>query len=294
MKYMFLYQYMIYLAMLLVLGCGKENALSSADEPKLTKPSHLLQKMGMDLKVLVTSNTIPQPHSEISLSRSISGVMPAYHWRGVTDSNGVAKIEMEANEQDPFWRNGISGYYSARLTDLQTQEVLNQWNSIPINGGERDTLILPIGGKAFRVTPKLAQLLSAPELLEMNGQSYFIIPDVALFVPRRSAGLYVSIRLSNIENASFPSGVKVKKIWIIHGGEIREAILRTRYAPNRQQDTLGLHEVRVVADGNPVGEIGRRFDAVVEIEDMNGNLYLLKASEQRSQTGLKIRATAFL
>lgn len=285
----------VFLAIFLTLGCGKVSLLSSESVPKLTKPTNLSMKSRTELRVLVTSNTVPQPNRQVSISRSVSGIIPAYNWTGVTGANGVTEIEITLDESDPLGRIGIAGYYSARLINLQTQEVIDEWNSIPINGEDGDSLILPIDGKPYRVTPQLAQLLSAPELIEVNGQTYFpVIDGLSHLIEPRPGGLRIWISLHNIENALLPSGIKINKAWIINGGEIWEPNFRpTGYNPNPSKDSLGLHELGVFADGGPGWKPNTRVDVIVEIEDINGKKYLLKASEERGQTGLTI-GLAFL
>jgi hypothetical protein len=113
----------------------------------------------------VTNNGVPVPGVEVAFSRSISGVAHEYAWKGITDAEGKVEIRIVASEQR-FWRVGATGMYVARATNPTTGAVTGQWGSIPINGNQKATLLLPVGGQARVVS---VTSLSAPTASALTG-----------------------------------------------------------------------------------------------------------------------------
>ncbi len=95
---------------------------------------------------IVTQNGSPVAGTSVAFSRSVSGWVADYRWRGTTNTSGLAQVEIVADSPILSMANA-SGYYSARATDA-TGAVVGIWMSIPINGGKETTLTLPVGGMA--------------------------------------------------------------------------------------------------------------------------------------------------
>ena len=92
--------------------------------------------------VILTGDVGPVPDARVEFSRSISGRARVYRWRGTTDSEGRATIEIR-----PESRRSISGYYAVRAVEI-AGNTLAKWESVPINSGREITLLLPVGGIA--------------------------------------------------------------------------------------------------------------------------------------------------
>lgn len=107
--------------------------------------------------VFLTRDGGPIPDVRIEFSRSVSGRTRDYRWKGTTDADGRATIEIR-----PGSRRSVSGYYAVRAVDI-AGNTISRWESVPINSGRKITLLLPVGGAA-RV--KEEQLL-APETLAL-------------------------------------------------------------------------------------------------------------------------------
>lgn len=75
----------------------------------------------------------------VELSRSISGKPSNFAWSGVTDAQGVARIEIGSDN--------VNGYYRARA--VIDGAVQGSWSSIPVNGGYQVTVELHVGGKTL-------------------------------------------------------------------------------------------------------------------------------------------------
>ena len=137
---------------LIWLGCGREQPLSSGVEPP---PVAGLAKLAVGagsadraaVVAIVTRDGVPVKGVEVALSRSVSGQVPDYRWKGTTDADGQAEIEITTGDGQ-FWRMGASGYYLVRATDAVSASAIGQWGSIPIDGGSETVLTLPIGGAA--------------------------------------------------------------------------------------------------------------------------------------------------
>lgn len=107
--------------------------------------------------VYLTRDGGPMPDLRVEFSRSVSGRARDYRWRGTTDAEGRATIEIR-----PESTGSVSGYYAVRAVDI-AGDIISGWASVPINGGREITLLLPVGGVA-RV--KAEQPL-APETLAL-------------------------------------------------------------------------------------------------------------------------------
>ncbi|MDE3000613.1 MAG: 5'-nucleotidase C-terminal domain-containing protein [Gemmatimonadota bacterium] len=84
----------------------------------------------------------PTSDVRIEFSRSVSGRAREYRWRGTTDGEGRATIEIRHEGS-----GSVSGYYAVRAVDIAGNTV-SKWKSVPINGGREITLLLPAGGVA--------------------------------------------------------------------------------------------------------------------------------------------------
>ena len=107
--------------------------------------------------VFLSRDGVPVREARVEFSRSVSGRANDYRWRGTTDAEGRATIEIQSES-----RRSVSGYYAVRAVDI-AGEPISRWGSVPINGGREITLLLPVGGVA-RV--KAEQPL-APETLAL-------------------------------------------------------------------------------------------------------------------------------
>ncbi len=107
--------------------------------------------------VFLTRDGGPIPNVRVEFSRSVSGRARDYRWKGTTDADGGATIEIRSEG-----RQSVSGYYAVRAVDI-AGNTISRWESVPINSGREITLLLPVGGVA-RV--KAEQLL-APETLAL-------------------------------------------------------------------------------------------------------------------------------
>ncbi|GEM_PF-2599418 len=105
----------------------------------------------------VTRNAAPVAGVQVGFSRAISGRVPDYRWTGLTDANGRAEVGIAEEVQD-FRRIGVNGLYRVRATNPATGEVVGMWSSVPINGGQKIELDLPVG--------RLCSILSVSSLTE--------------------------------------------------------------------------------------------------------------------------------
>ena len=127
----------------LILGCGGERAvepLMSGMEEASDQP---LGKLALDdnpsravVVATVLRDAAPLGGVAVAFARSISGRAPVFSWADTTDANGRARVDIA----------GAGGYYRVRAT--RAGNPLGSWSSIPINGGQRVTVDLPIGGTA--------------------------------------------------------------------------------------------------------------------------------------------------
>ena len=157
-----------------LVGCGGEGGMQLAgpsEDPAVSRPGLAKMAVGApsvhraDLTVTVTlEDGTPAAGLEVAFSRSISGRSSEYLWTGTADADGQAQIVITADAPQ-FWRSGATGYYLAKASDAASGEVMGNWSSIPISGGEENVIALPIGGQA-RVQPV------APPLTVMTRNIY--------------------------------------------------------------------------------------------------------------------------
>ena len=134
---------MVMLAAGLMWNCGGERGMepSRVDE-QIGRP---LSKMavadgGMSQATVVATvsqDDAPVAGAMVEFARSIAGQAPNYQWSGMTDDMGRVTVEISGQ---------VSGYYQAQAS--QDGSVMGRWSSIPINGGYKSTVALPIGGQA--------------------------------------------------------------------------------------------------------------------------------------------------
>ena len=74
----------------------------------------------------------------IEFARAIAGRQPHYAWGGVTDESGRMELVISSEGR-------VSGYYQARARNANG-EVVGQWQSIPLNRGQHQSLELTLGG----------------------------------------------------------------------------------------------------------------------------------------------------
>ena len=123
---------------------GTAGQTASSGEPigrplsKLGVPRHATQAVAV---VTVQQDGAPVSGATVAFSRSISGRKVDYQWSGTTDDEGQARVEIASGN--------ATGYYQARAS--QDGRMIGSWSSIPINGGYKVMLDLPIGGRV-RVT----------------------------------------------------------------------------------------------------------------------------------------------
>lgn len=86
----------------------------------------------------------PASGLRLELARLVSGQALDYKWKGTLDANGQVSMELAVDASGPFQRTGASGYYAARVVDPVSGNVVWEWNSIPINGGNEIALDLSI------------------------------------------------------------------------------------------------------------------------------------------------------
>jgi hypothetical protein len=104
------------------------------------------QKHRAVVTATVLRNGIPAQGLVVSFSRTISGRVPNFQWRGTTSANGQVRLEL--TEANLFQKPDISGTYTARAVD-GTGAILGLWGSIPIKGGKEIALTLVVGGSAW-------------------------------------------------------------------------------------------------------------------------------------------------
>ncbi len=123
---------------------GTAGQIASSGEPigrplgKSAVSRHATQTVAV---VTVQEDGEPVNGATVELSRAVAGRKADYQWSGTTDDEGQARVEIASSN--------ATGYYQARAS--QDEGMIGSWSSIPINGGYRVMLDLPIGGKA-RVT----------------------------------------------------------------------------------------------------------------------------------------------
>ena len=130
----------------LILGCGGERTLAPGLSDNEEASGQPLGKLAVDdnsgraiVVATVLVNDAPLGGVAVAFARSISGLSPDFTWTDTTDANGRARVDIA----------GAGGYYQVRATRGGSH--LGSWSSIPVNGGQRVTVDLPVGGTA-RVT----------------------------------------------------------------------------------------------------------------------------------------------
>jgi sugar lactone lactonase YvrE len=137
------------LAALVWLSCGRQQPVAPAEEgpsgARLGKPVVQQDRGRTTAVVTVRRGRAPAAGLEVAFSRSISGRRADYQWKGTTDADGRATVEITGDR--------VSGYYRARAVDPASGGVVGEWWSIPINGGRENVFSLPVGRQALATTP---------------------------------------------------------------------------------------------------------------------------------------------
>ena len=102
-----------------------------------------------------------QPFSRLVNSTPTTTARFGFQYRGTTDANGRATVNISVQQEPAFRRVGANGYYWARLTDLTTGTVLGMWSGIPLRGGRATDLQLQINGQAAITGPFFGTPLAA-------------------------------------------------------------------------------------------------------------------------------------
>ena len=140
------------LAVFVAMGCGDGGGLAGPTDELGAPPARLTKAAVRTASVQQTDVSVTVAHAdgtpaegvEVAFSRSVSGKDKDYRWKGTTDASGQVEITVTA-DAGQYWKRGATGLYSARLLDAESGDVLDQWDSIPINGGRENVLTLPIG-----------------------------------------------------------------------------------------------------------------------------------------------------
>lgn len=136
-------------------GCGSER-LTTAQGPEADhqtgQPLGKLAVSGDTTPALVVARVMqgenPVSGVTLGIARSISGSSADFEASGVTNANGVARVEI----------GGSGGYYRARA--MRDGSTLGSWSSIPLKGGYETNVDLTVGDKA-RVTGSYVRALVA-------------------------------------------------------------------------------------------------------------------------------------
>ncbi len=123
-------------------GCGGERGMEpSGVEEQIGRPlSKIAVADGMSQATVVATvsqDDAPVAGAMVEFARSVAGQAPDYQWSGMTDDMGRVTVEISGQS---------SGYYQARAS--RDGSVMGRWSSIPINGGYRTMVALPIGERA--------------------------------------------------------------------------------------------------------------------------------------------------
>ncbi len=102
-----------------------------------------------------------RPFSRLVQSTPTTTARFGFSYRGTTDANGRATVNIVVQQEPAYRRVGASGYYWARLTDPTTGAVLGLWSSIPLRGGRVTELLLKVGGQAAITGPFFGTPLAA-------------------------------------------------------------------------------------------------------------------------------------
>ena len=134
------------LVMGIVCGCGGERITMSSGSGEQNQPVLSKVAVGDGIRAIVVATVLredtPVNGATVEFSRAVSGRASNFQWSGVTDSGGQVRIEIAGS---------ATGYYRARAFLNGTR--IGRWSSIPINGGYRSLIDLPVRGKA-QVTGK--------------------------------------------------------------------------------------------------------------------------------------------
>ena len=134
---------MVMLATGLMWGCGGERGMESSEvDEQIGRPLSKMAVAGGGMSQATVVATVSQDDAPVAgamveFARSVAGQVPDYQWSGMTDDMGRVTVEISGQ---------ASGYYQARAS--QDGSVMGRWSSIPINGGYRAMVALPIGGMA--------------------------------------------------------------------------------------------------------------------------------------------------
>ena len=130
----------------LIWGCGGERAVAppmSGMEEASDQPLGKLAYDDNSSRAVVVATVLGDDATlggvAVAFARSISGLSPSFAWTDTTDAYGRARVDIAV----------AGGYYQVRAT--RGGNLLGSWSSIPVNGGQRVTVDLPVGGTA-RVT----------------------------------------------------------------------------------------------------------------------------------------------
>jgi len=96
------------------------------------------------IDVKVVHADIPIVGVEVSFLRAVAGQSAQGPWTGITDTSGVTAIRIPVLDG----ASTISGTYLTRVTNVNTGEVLDSWNSVPIQTADTRRLVLNVGGDA--------------------------------------------------------------------------------------------------------------------------------------------------
>ena len=127
-------------------GCGVERVTPSQIPETGEQGGQPLGKLaagGYGTAALVSARVLdgqtPLGGVTVEISRSISGRAASFEASGITDANGLARVEIASG----------GGYHKVRAMNAGSQ--VGSWSSIPVNMGYEVTVDLPVGGHA-RVT----------------------------------------------------------------------------------------------------------------------------------------------
>ncbi len=127
----------------MICGCGTDRTVAPSMSDRVATAEQPLGKLAVDdnaATAVVVATVIgdgePLGGVAVAFARSISGQSPNFAWTDTTDAYGRARVDIA----------DAGGYYRVRAT--RAGNPLGSWSSIPVNGGHRVTIDLPIGGTA--------------------------------------------------------------------------------------------------------------------------------------------------
>ncbi|MEJ2637745.1 MAG: hypothetical protein P8184_20980 [Calditrichia bacterium] len=139
--------------------------------------------------------------------------------------------------------------------------------------------ILLAGSKKTEEVP-LQKLFSAPDTVTVSGKKLvleaYLWRDFMPVSPPGGKPLQAAVYVKTADGDSLPSGLQIKKIWIVKGEEAWSAAPETagNRKPPAQSDRLE-SKVR----GGPKWEPGSAVTVVVKFRDAAGGEYFLKAAD---------------